>query len=88
MSGAHGLQRTTLQRMMDDGLLDESDGDEVAGTLELLAEKYASGDITEHFALNIIEKLAVEPRAKYVRRLRWGDCVEAESEVAPRGDGG
>jgi hypothetical protein len=85
MAGTRALQRTTLQRMMDDGLLDESDGDEVAGTLELLAEKFAQGDITEHFALNVIEKLAVEPRAKYVRRLRWGEYVEVESEVVPRG---
>jgi hypothetical protein len=85
MAGTRALQRTTLQRMMDDGLLDESDGDEVAGTLELLAEKFAQGDITEHFALNIIEKLAVEQRAKYVHRLRWGDCVDVESEVVPRG---
>lgn len=85
MAGTDALQRTTLQRMIDDGLLEESDGDEVAGTLELLAEKFAGGDITEHFALNIIEKLAVEPRAKYLRRLTWGECVDVESEVVPRG---
>lgn len=84
MEGA-GLRRSTLQRMIDDGLLDEGDGDEVAGTLELLAEKFVDGDISEHFALNVIEKLAVEPRAKYVRRLRWGDCVDVDSEVVPRG---
>lgn len=85
MAGTQALQRTTLQRMIDEGLLDESDGDEVAGTLELLAEKLAGGDITEHCALNIIEKLAVEPRAKYVRRLRWGECVDVESEVVGPG---
>ena len=79
MDGA-GLRRTTLERMIADGLLDETDGEEVAGTLELLAERYAIGDISEHFALNVIEKLADEPRAKYIRR-KWGECVETESEV-------
>ena len=82
MEGA-GLRRTTLQRMVDDGLLDEGDGDEGGGTLELLAEKFVEGDITEHFALNVIEKLADEARPKYLRRLTWGECVEVESEVVP-----
>lgn len=85
MAEERALQRTTLQRMIDDGLLDESDGDEVAGTLELLAERFAEGGITEHFALNVIEKLADEARPKYLRRLSWGEYVEVESEVVPRG---
>lgn len=72
-------QRTTLERMVADGLLDESDTEEVAGTLELLAERYVHGDITEHFAVTVIEKLADETRPKYLRRA-WGECMEVEGE--------
>jgi hypothetical protein len=79
MSRAGELRLTTLERMVADGLLDESDGDEVAGTLELLAERYAIGDITEHFALHVIEKMALEARPKYLRR-RWGVYVESEGK--------
>jgi len=66
---------STLERMVMDGLLDEADGHEVAGTLELLAERFAQGDITEHFALTVIEKLADATRPKYFRR--------AEGEEGP-----
>lgn len=80
MSRVGELRLTALERMVADGLLDEADGDEVAGTLELLAERYTQGDITEHFAVTVIEKLADETRPKYLRRLKWGEVVDAEGE--------
>lgn len=79
MSRAGELRLTALERMMAEGMLDESDGEEVAGTLELLAERYVQGDISEHFAVTVIEKLADETRPKYLRRT-WGPCVEVEGE--------
>lgn len=70
--------------MVSEGLLEESDGDEVAETLELLAERVALGDISEHFALHVIEKLADEQRPKYLQRA-WGECLETEGEGAGGG---
>jgi hypothetical protein len=57
--------------MVLDGYLDENDAYEVGETIELLAERFAQGDITEHFAMTVIKKMADEGRAKYVRRT-WG----------------
>lgn len=82
MSRAGELRLTKLERMQAEGYLDESDTEEIAGTLELLAEKYTEGSITEHFAVTVIEKMANDVRPKYLPRDwgEWGKCVEVEGE--------
>jgi hypothetical protein len=64
-------RRNAFEQMVLDGYLDESDAYEVGETIELLAERYAQGDISEHFAQTVIRKLADEGHAKYLRRW-WG----------------
>lgn len=64
-----------FERMVLDGYLDEGDAYEVAATIELLAERFAQGDITEHFAVTVLKKLADDGRAKYLRRT-WGQGEE------------
>jgi hypothetical protein len=73
-------RREALERMVTDGLLDEGDAYEVAETIELLAERVARGDISEHFALTVLEKLADDVRPKYLRRT-WGELAGEEGKA-------
>ncbi len=87
MSRAGELRLSKLETLQAEGYLDETDTEEVADALVLLAEKYSQGDITHNFAMTVIRKLADESRPKYLPRRcgEWGECVEVESEVVERG---
>lgn len=60
----------TLERMVLNGFLTEADAYEVAGTLELLLDRWRRGEITEHFLNLVMRKLAEDKVAAW--RARYG----------------
>jgi hypothetical protein len=58
--------------MMAKGWLTEAEAYEVAGTLELLAERVERGEITVHFMDVVVRKLAQEKYNAWLARRQKG----------------
>lgn len=67
---------SVLRRMQAEGQLTEADVHELEGLLELLARRWARGEITDHFVGLVLEKMANEKARDWLARTGrtgvWG----------------
>lgn len=63
---------STLEDMVEQGLLTRADAYEAAGILHLLLARVRRGEITEHFMELVLRKLATEKYAAWRLRLEAG----------------